>query len=889
MNRSNWQLALVCGSRRVDLITDPTTGGWTLMEKGASFTTSDVSVNYSGTTPWRAGSERTSSFRNNVQFTLSLNLKNQVGLGLLQRNIHDVYKFVVDTWYYHEQKGRDPVYLVMRLDEGFSGTGEQVVLFGRGDMYHEILSVDNLVFPNEAFSVSLMNTGNATIANVQLKITCKPYVMGKPVFLGEATGWVRTNSYGDISVWGAATNLYKNPSYENTSASTEFVAQSASILATTNYEHVRTGFQSLQISNISDSSPLYVAASTTLAASIYWHQVYAYTGGSAVTSDDLVLYDQAGSLLPSYAADSEHAGWYRLTASFAATAASALSGVQVKQGKAVVCDDFQLETNTLSPFILDANKVGPGVAWAGTEHYSTTTRTAGQYRVRRLLLGHPGYETLNYRKGTFSCWVNTSWAGNDGVEHDLIDCYVSGTQNRIRVMKYSDNKLYLDMWGSTASGNKYIDTAVLTTTTWPANTDLFIVAQWDETGPLGIYVYRAAGSVSDTTVHTVGTWTALNSCGSYWYLGSMGAGTLQWNGWIGDVRIFGPDATVTPANLYAAGKGRSELGFIWTSTIGGAVQATSDGTNKNYFYVSNLGGDIETPLRLVLYNDGGSWDMFWLGLHKGVQFPYYLNVQETANSYYGTAGSEITASNQSGSSYTAIIAGSGNHIPGTWIVLSDPRLGPYIHAGGRYRAILTTFDTTATPGYVYYKCSIAHNTASGGAAVAAQHNATPWTDPVYNYKSGSWASIDLGVFDIILADVPRPFYGQNRQAISTGSNYISLELSTTYTSGSDTPTFGYDYLVLMPEKGVISGTLGTDDVLIIDGISNGICYYANESASDISLEVSGQSSFVGPVPVIPPNTWIFGNVILDRSGAGSYGADTIKVFAIYQPRYLWGR
>jgi hypothetical protein len=118
---------------------------------------------------------------------------------------------------------------------------------------------------------------------------------------------------------------------------------------------------------------------------------------------------------------------------------------------------------------------------------------------------------------TIMCVVNTPWAGNDGVGHYLFDAKGAGAGDVFSIYKHTDNKLYF------AVGNKSAATSALTTTTWPANTNRFIIGTVSAAGTIDVYLTGAAG-----TQATGATREAAFDANTY--IGSVIDGTLTVNG-----------------------------------------------------------------------------------------------------------------------------------------------------------------------------------------------------------------------------------------------------------------------------------------------------------------------------------------------------------------------
>lgn len=80
-------------------------------------------------------------------------------------------------------------------------------------------------------------------------------------------------------------------------------------------------------------------------------------------------------------------------------------------------------------------------------------------------------------EGTLSMWVQSAWAGNDSVLHELFNSADSAQKNGLYVFKHSDNRMYINYSDGTAGINLAYSNA-LTANDWKANVPHHVVAKW---------------------------------------------------------------------------------------------------------------------------------------------------------------------------------------------------------------------------------------------------------------------------------------------------------------------------------------------------------------------------------------------------------------------------
>ena len=1047
MTSGNYLYRLRCGDRAVDLQADATTGGWILASGLGGLQAGQLSVQYEAGSGQLPSLQRLGSTRGPASITFQTHLVNTVNIGGFLRNMRDVERFVGDVWLHHEEGARAPIYLERRLNEGYSGTGDEVVLFGRGATYYRVLSIDSISFPEAS---------NATIAvgwipNASFTLICDPYPVGKPQICGTGFGWLRFDDDSNINIWDSGTNLIHNPSFEHATPGTDWTVEDADLSAAVEYHRVRTGWQSMRLTNKHASDAHKYTVTLTLSDNSYALSAYVYTTGAAVTSADVVLYGQGAALATTFEADADHPGWYRAKAIFNALAASSTHGLQVKALHVVYVDDVQLEvlpvasyagtnlytnpgfetagaggadvfddwteiatdgaiartttagefrsgaaarkltagagvstkvTKTVtvtagttyllrfytrgdgtnagrfalydgsnaadiialrstgvtsasfnlcsyyftapagcalvqitlqcpagdtqwacfddtslvalssaniypwSPFMLDGYDPGPGVVWAGTAHDSNQTRTGGEWRLFAPWIGLRGTLPVDYGKGTLCMWVKTPWAGPDCMTHYLY------SDSNIVMWKSNDNTLYLRFYGAGTSDTKELSIAT-DTSNWPANTWLCVIATWLAGAPTGLYLYGGTAA-SDTSVTTAGDYVPCsNNSSNYFDLGNTGSlSTLQ--GWFGDVRIFGKDATVTPATLYAAGRGKSELPFLWVASI---VADTYRGNHSaedypNYGFIANLPGDVPAPCRLIVNNTAPAND--YIRAYYGIRING--NLTTNLNCVEGVAGTDATDAadtDRSADSRTRV-APAATTEPAAFnvrfTVLADGRKTSLVY--GRYKIVAVVGDRHDSTGLFKARLKTYLNTTGlmeTGDWVSANR-----------VDAAEYVLLDMGTFTIPPLDPPQAFLGQEITQTGDRTAYCNVDMFVWMTSGSG-KNFDVDHIILLPERinGFIYDSANNwvhSNSVAIDAISTPPRTYMTEVSSvggiypeDITLDPFARVDVQGDWPVLPPQTWCFVNQIVESNASGVDVDDTTMWLVQYQPVYMWGR
>ena len=510
----------------------------------------------------------------------------------------------------------------------------------------------------------------------------------------------------------------------------------------------------------------------------------------------------------------------------------------------------------------------------GVAHNATTTRTAGQWRERTLWEPHPGYETLFYGAGALSVWVRTPYNPNDYLAHYAVASDHAADHNRFLLYKSAANVLTFEMYGSTASGYKTLSGSSL----WAADTWTHVFVTWDESGPLTLYLN---GALADNSATTTGTWTNLDTLGSYVYAGSDTAGAHQWDGDIADLRIWGPDVALdsgkTVDDLYDHGRGKSELAAIWTSAIGGSLDNADDTMRSNYFWIAGLPGDVAAPLRLM-FQDANSraFSKLHLGLRTVNAMPYRLNVLE------GDSGGITTADVADAACSNGIkkrVSPAATTEPTTDdISYYLPITAALQYVAGQYKMIARVYDGAAATGVFKTRGYV-----NGVLDV--------YGDYTYADAVGGWTLVDLGVFDVPAHLSTPSFAGQPGDSRGFGTYTDQLSLMAWLTSGAAL-TYDVDCLFLFPAETwgqmVEATSITALPVIILDAIT-GAAYRGCTRGGVVTMIPTTSIRWDGELPSAPPRAWTFCNIVSQRLTGGPVITDAMTVLGHYQPRYLWGR
>ena len=880
-----FQLRLICGRRSLNLLSSD---GWKVQEGGAGFSEASGNYVFGSANARKGGKRRTSSSYDNNEIPIGLRLTNQSGMSVLQRVDHDLRLFFLEAKKNQENGNRDAVYLERIMDEGYSGTGEKVVLYGRGPLYYQILA-GRLETPSEAYSRPALGSSKPSVPSLTLTLTCYPFAMGKPQMLAESTGWIEYDNDGNLHIWEGTTNLAKNPGHEDTVTSFDvsWFPSGSDIDMEIEYEHVHRQrgsktFVSARVYNLSSSvSQAYTIDTGNLTASLTYQLTdYVRVDGGSVGSDAVTLY-AAGSISTTYTEDSLNPGWYRMSGSVTGLATASDCGFWLKGGKRIYEDNFQVEQKTYNPTPFAQGAQGVGLNYSGTYDNSATIRTAGRLRVPVKVDNIAGFESINFSKGMLSTWVKADlWTVDDAKAHVLMDTDgQADTQNRITLWKDTGGNLVFRMYGNVTGGSKSLQGLV--TGSWVSGSWYHIYAAWDISGPSSLYFNGSALATSTCT----GIWTQLNQLGSYMHIGASAGGTNYFNGWIGDYRIFGPDAVTCASLLLAEGRGKTELASLWTWTIGGSVHtavSTCTPNQKNYFYITGIPGDVEAPLRIFMYDTSGSYANTRLGWRHGEQYPVVMDTTEAEDGSNSPAASWTNTGDatRSGSSYmrfNSSVTGSGylDLFSGITEKFMDDHIGQV--------RLVAYCRTNANVNRVQVKGAML---GMKGTTVIEEGDYKSLTQKSF------WEPVDLGTFAFPPIRSSDLFYGQGTMnlAASPATTHIRVYVNNTTACAVN---FDIDYVVIMPVKNSLTlGSTMADYNVVIDNISVPPRNYLGtaDASNYITVEPAYPIEMSGNWPVAMPNAW---NLFLlsqgVRTGSDVVGSNMMRVVGQYQPFFRWSR
>lgn len=190
-------------------------------------------------------------------------------------------------------------------------------------------------------------------------------------------------------------------------------------------------------------------------------------------------------------------GWWRLTYTAAAGSGAQNYGVQVQAAKIVYVDGVQLEEKAYATTYTDGT-LGTGYAWTGTEHNSTSTRTAGA-------LQYVGTDNINKDEGSVSFWVKPvgwGWGDSRGKRVNLFNSGIPWAwQPGIAIVQESGYLRFYATW----NGYNQLRSGVLSGSGW-----LHVVGDWSVSSGLrhlyinGVGVSGNYGSQTFTTTINVG-------------------------------------------------------------------------------------------------------------------------------------------------------------------------------------------------------------------------------------------------------------------------------------------------------------------------------------------------------------------------------------------------
>jgi len=168
----------------------------------------------------------------------------------------------------------------------------------------------------------------------------------------------------------------------------------------------RFGIYSAKLASTGSLDLEYTTSISPSSTSTHTFTAFAYTNGSQVTEEDVQLYFNSENVSTTYV--NEGGGWWRITSVLVPTASGQTFGVQVKAGKTVYVDGFQLEEKSNSTSYCDGS-LGSGYSWSGAVHNSSSSRESTE-------LSYLSSGNIDNSSGSVSLWVKPNWDGDDGLE-----------------------------------------------------------------------------------------------------------------------------------------------------------------------------------------------------------------------------------------------------------------------------------------------------------------------------------------------------------------------------------------------------------------------------------------------------------------------------------------
>ena len=311
----------------------------------------------------------------------------------------------------------------------------------------------------------------AQVVTVSAEI--RPYAFGLSQRLATAVGGVFEDYIGDVlgisrglRIPEGTTNKMTNPVFGHATFGNGWTAGSA-LTAVANYDKrfVLFGYQSAKIytnhatANNTYTQSINVGNTNAHTVSLYVKKL----DGSAVTSSDCRVYYGAG-VASTY--QSLGNGWYRVYAAVTGVAAGTATGIELRAvGAGVYLAAAQIEEKAYPTLIAYGDMLG--VAWDGTAHAGTSTRTAASLAIDS--------QHLNVISGSARAILEMDCdqtAGDTTIfqHYDSaakLDCY----------FKASDDKFYLTDGTNTISSSAQ---------TWSVGDKIVLHATWTS-GALNLY------------------------------------------------------------------------------------------------------------------------------------------------------------------------------------------------------------------------------------------------------------------------------------------------------------------------------------------------------------------------------------------------------------------
>jgi hypothetical protein len=461
-------------------------------------------------------------------------------------------------------------------------------------------------------------------ARVGIRLTVKPLALGARQRLAQALGavWEEHTGMGEgqvrgLRIAGGGSNKMTNPVFAAASWNNGWAAGANIVeIQNTDPAHCFPGSPaSAHLVARANTGRTYTQSIDVGSTATHYFTAYvARADGEPVTVADCFLY-YGGDLTTAYAAMGS--GIYRLTASATGVAAATATGLVVPVGHGVYLLGYSCDTAARPPSVHHGDMLGG--AWAGTEHESATTRTAG--RVKTPLDG----ENFNLGAGAVHLVWKPDQASTAGSNRYLFACGGSSLRG------------YYNATNDTFVLTDHTNTATSAAQTFSAEDVLDLLFVW---GPVGLAIYKNGAAIATEAAYTP---PALPT-ELYWLTDA--GGTNHADGVLMGAEIYGTDPSAAEAAaiysataaLVAGGARAGSVPLLWTKDGDNVVDNRDDATYDNWCVILGVPGDATALFQALLVNASG-FDEIWLSSFASrVHYPnryFWYNVTGGASTSSG--------------------------------------------------------------------------------------------------------------------------------------------------------------------------------------------------------------------------------------------------------------
>jgi hypothetical protein len=484
-----------------------------------------------------------------------------------------------------------PLYLYFRPHSNMTATP----LWGQDGYYYEIAHADPPELPAGGFYAFLSGQGHP---GVTISCSIRPFARGKWQAVGSATGGVLEDTLGTVDgqsrglyIPQGTTNKMTNPAFTHATWDNGWTAAAGlDDIENNDSEFILFGESSARLVAASDAD----FYQTINVGNTNAHTLSAYVkrpDGAAVTSADCVLIYGANQTTTFRAMGN---GWYLATAAVTGVAAGQATGINVKARRAIYLAFTQIEEKSVATPPCYGDLLG--CAWTGTAHASTSTRTAGRWRV-------PVDESVfRVAQGTARVVWRTDYAQ-------------SAYGSDVALWDTGDIRASFLAAGDTWELNDGTQVAGSSAQTFTPGTVIVLHFTW---GPSGLAIY-INGAVNGTNA----TYTP-SAMPSYVYLGTNDSGATNTDGCFQGLTIWPSQATAAEvladynniAPLVADSQRVDTIPWRWTFDGDDVIDTLYDGTAWNAFVCGGIPGSApaQTAMKITGSAAISGFSSIWLGV-----------------------------------------------------------------------------------------------------------------------------------------------------------------------------------------------------------------------------------------------------------------------------------